>query len=70
MESISEGRTGLLRVNLLKSRYRDCLLQYRSKVRHFLLIYLWPCKPVCEDGKIRGVVVLAHAMETSEGVDV
>lgn len=70
VESISEGRTGLLRVKLLKSGYRDCLLQYRSKVRHLLLIYLWPCKSVCEDGNVRGVDALARAVETCEGVDV
>ena len=69
VESISEGRTGLLRVNLLKSGYREYLLQYRSKVRYFLLIYLWPCKSVCEDVNVRGVGVLAHAVETCEGVD-
>jgi hypothetical protein len=38
VESISEGRTGLLRVNLLKSGYRDYLLLYRSKVSYLPLI--------------------------------
>ena len=33
-----------------------------------VLIYLWPCKSACEESKLRGVGVLARAMETCEGV--